>query len=75
MPKLFGSKNGMYGKKHPNEIRAAISNARRNKKWIYDPLTQTQKSVDFSEVSGYISRGWKLGRLKYQKDPDFLLSF
>ena len=75
MGKLFKEKNGMYGRKQTLAAKEAISNSRKNTKWIYDPLTQVQKSIDKIEIDLYLSRGWKLGRLKYAKGPSFLLSF
>jgi hypothetical protein len=75
VPKLFGEKNGMWKHKQSEAAKQAISAARKNKKWIYDPLTQQQKSVDVADVPRYVSLGWKLGRIKYQKEPSFLLSF
>ncbi len=75
MAKLHGPRNGMYGRKQTEEAKAVISLSRKNKKWMYDPLTARQKAVDLTEVDAYLARGWKLGRLKYAKGPGFLLSF
>ncbi len=73
--RLKGENNPMFGKTHNPEAAAKISAARKNRKWMFDPLTSRQKAVDLSEVEVYLSRGWKLGRLRYQKGPGFLLSF
>ncbi len=75
MTKNFGQKNGMWKKSQTDSAKAAISESRKNKRWIYDPLLKVQKSVDVGEVDRYLSQGWKLGRLRYKKGPDFLFSF
>jgi len=73
--KKLGKDNPMFGTTRPDSVKDAISKSRKNKRWIYDPLTRIQKSVDKNSLEVYLAQGWKLGRLKYKDDPDFLLSF
>lgn len=74
-PDVRGKLNPMFGKKHSQEARAKIASARRNSKWMYDPLTGTQKAIDKNNVDDYLKLGWRVGRLRYQKDPSFLLTY
>ena|SRR5687767_173139 len=46
-----------------------------DKRWMFDPITREQRQIPKSQVEKHLQLGWKCGRLKYQKDPDFLLSF
>jgi len=67
--------NPMFGKLHSEDAKMRIAASRRNSKWLYDPLTGMQKAIDKNLVEEYIRKGWKLGRLKYKKEPSYLLSF
>jgi hypothetical protein len=75
MNQRIGPKNGMFGKSQSPETRKAISEARKNTKWVYDPANSQTKAVKIEEVEKYLAKGWRLGRPKKSLTPEFLKDY
>lgn len=57
-----GKKNPMFGKKHSDQAKERMRQARTGKVWVHEPFTLIERCIPKSHVPKYLADEWVLGR-------------